>query len=138
MMPGVSLLETVKPSIDSWNSGDLDASLNLAHPEIVWRTASVFPDLDPVYYGHDGLRKFWTGFMDPWEEIRIHVDEVLGESGTAEDGVLVLKVRFTARGRDGVEVNLEVFQVFNVRGGLVTEFRPFLDAGEALEAAGLG
>ena len=27
------------------------------------------PDVDPVYYGHDGFRKFWRDFHEAWETL---------------------------------------------------------------------
>ena len=130
------LLKLLQPGLDAWNTGDLEAALSGIDPEIAWHTAGVFPDIEPVYRGHDGLRRFWATFVEPWECIVLDVAEVLGESGTTEDGRMLTHSRFRARGREGIELDLEVFQLFRVRNGLLVEFRVFAGRDEALAATG--
>lgn len=132
------LLKLLQPGIAAWNSGDLDTAIALIDPEIEWHSAQVFPDIEPVYHGHDGVRRFWATFIEPWEEIELDVVEVLDAIGTPDDGALAIRARFNARGRDGIEVDLDVFQVFKVRARKLVEFRVYLDADEARAAAALG
>jgi ketosteroid isomerase-like protein len=136
--PASALLDHVRPSIDAWNTGDLESAIELIDPEIEWRTARVFPDISPVYRGLAEVRKFWATFVEPWEDIRLEVEEVLHERGTPDDGLVVIRARFRARGREGIELDLVVFQMFRLRSGRLVEFEPFLDAGEALAAADVG
>ncbi len=93
--------------------------------------------MDEVYRGHEGVRRFWAAFVEPWEEIRIGVAEVLAATGSGEDGTITVKARFRARGRDEIELDLDVFQVWRVRAGKLIEFRAFTTADEALAVAGI-
>ena len=51
-----------------WNAGDFEASQEFMR-EIEWRTSSRFSDLEPVYRGLEGVRRFWQDFTAPWERI---------------------------------------------------------------------
>ena len=110
----------------------LDAGIDFLAPDIELHLSGVFPDLDPIYRGHDGVRRFAALFVGPWEELSLNVERLfdLGER------VLTLS-RFEAKGRDGIEVNLEMAHVWTLRGGLVVRMDAYADRGEALEAAGL-
>lgn len=110
----------------------LDAGIHFLAPDIELHLTGVFPDLDPVYRGHEGVRRFAALFIAPWEELSLNAERFfdLGER------VLTLS-RFEARGRDGIEVNLEMAHVWTLRGGLVVRMDAYADRGEALEAAGL-
>ena len=68
-------LDLVTRWYEAWNRDDLDAGLELFHPEVEWHTSGVFPDLDPVYRGHEGLAKVWRQTHDPWEEFRIDMEQ---------------------------------------------------------------
>ena len=110
----------------------LDAGLEFLAPDIELHLSGVFPDLDPVYRGHEGVRRFAALFIAPWEELSLNAERFfdLGER------ILTLS-RFEARGRDGIEVNLEMAHVWTLRGGQVIRMDAFADRGEAVEAAGL-
>jgi hypothetical protein len=38
-------------------------------PDIELHMSGVFPDLPPVYRGHDGVRQFVARFVATWEEL---------------------------------------------------------------------
>src|SRR5437764_10681545 len=48
---------------------DLSQWLDFMAPEIELHLSGVFPDLDPVYRGHDGVREFVARFNATWEEL---------------------------------------------------------------------
>jgi ketosteroid isomerase-like protein len=51
-------VEIARGVYEAWNRGDLEAALDLMHPEIkIDYTAGVFPGLDETYEGHEGARK---------------------------------------------------------------------------------
>ncbi len=91
------------------------------------------PDLDTIFYGHDGYRKLWRYWLDAFEDIRWDPEEILDFG----DRFLV---RAQQRGRgsgSGVAVSEPVFQLFTLRRGLVVRQEDFLDRSKALEAVGL-
>jgi len=112
--------------------GHLDAGLEFMDPEVELHLSGVFPDLDPVYRGHEGVLEFVSLFNAPWEELSVTPQRFfdLGER------VLVLS-RFEARGRDGIEANLPMAHLWTLRDGKVVRMDAFADQQKALEAAGL-
>jgi hypothetical protein len=91
------------------------------------------PDMDTVYRGHEGYRKFWRLWLDAFENIRWDPVEVLDFGEKA-----LVTTRQSGRGSSsGVAVSESVFQLFTWRRGLVIRQEDFLDRTEALEAVGL-
>jgi ketosteroid isomerase-like protein len=50
----------IRASYKAWRDGDLDALLETLDPNVELVTSGSFPDLDPAYRGHDGIRNFWA------------------------------------------------------------------------------
>ena len=50
-------VEIVRSVYSAWSDGDLDAFLAVCDARVELLTSGAFPDLAPVYRGHDGLRK---------------------------------------------------------------------------------
>jgi ketosteroid isomerase-like protein len=98
--PNVAL---VLRGIERWNAGDWEGALEDLDPDVEWHTSGDIPGFDPVYRGHDGVRRFWKAWTETWEAIRIDVEQVVDRG---EDVFLI--ARFHARGRDGVEVDQPV------------------------------
>jgi hypothetical protein len=91
------------------------------------------PDMDTVYYGHDGYRLFWRQWLDAFEDIRWDPAEMIDFGAKA-----LVTARQSGHGSgSGVGLSKSVFQVFTFRGGLVIRQEDFLDRSKALEAAGL-
>src|SRR5918996_966073 len=103
--------EVVRKAYEAWNSGDRDAWLQTLDPSAEWHTSSVYPDLDPVYRGHEGLAEFWRRQHEAWEAHRIDVER-LDEEGDC----FVLEVRFRAKGIDsGLNVDMNAIHAIRVR-----------------------
>jgi ketosteroid isomerase-like protein len=94
----------------------------------------VFPDGE-IVYGHEGIRQGWRRWRGAWQkDFEIHAEEfreldpstifvVVRDSGTAKS--------------TGIKLDRRIFQIWEMRGGLVVRTRHFLDPSEALEAVGL-
>jgi ketosteroid isomerase-like protein len=52
-------VEVIRAIYAAWDARDLDALLELTDPDIEFRTSGYFPDFEPIYRGHQGLRSFW-------------------------------------------------------------------------------
>jgi len=90
------------------------------------------PDMDAVYYGHEGYRQFWRRWLDAFGDIRWDPEELIDFGGKA-----LVTTRQSGHGSgSGVAVSQPVFQVFTLRGGLVIRQEDFSERGKALEAAG--
>lgn len=90
----------VRRAFETFNSGDIDAWLDLLHPEIVWHTRVDEPDAG-VYRGREGLRSLVEMWLEQFEHLRCEGMEYIEEA----DWVLV-PCRFRGRGRgSGIEIN---------------------------------
>jgi uncharacterized protein (TIGR02246 family) len=125
--------ETARAGYAAWNSGDLEAFLEYVHPDLLWITSGVFPGLRSTYSGHDGVREFWQAFMEPWETLEIEIEEFYG---LGPDSAL-MRVRFHARGRQGIEVDLPITNHLVMRDEKLWRFRAYPDWDEALADLGL-
>ena len=111
---------------------DLSGWLEFLAPEIELHLSGVFPDLAPVYRGHEGVHQFVARFNATW-------DELISDAYRYEDlGDRVLSLtHMRGRGRDGIEVVLEMGHVWTFREGQITRMDAFADPRKALEAVGL-
>jgi ketosteroid isomerase-like protein len=125
-------LDVTRHGFAAWNSGDLDAFLEVVHPEIKWVTSGVFPGLRSSYSGHDGIREFWRAFQEPWESLEIELER---SAEVDADSVLVL-VHFHARGRDGIETDRRMANHLTVRDGKLFR-RVYADWDHALAELGV-
>jgi len=127
-------VEAVRRSVDGWNRGDVDAWLELAHPEIEWvsEVAQRIEGSEKVYRGTDEMRRYWDEWHAVWD-VAIAVEEVrdLG------DTILALARIRTRGGVSGVDLEGPVAYVFEFENGLARRARAYLDPERALGAVGL-
>jgi ketosteroid isomerase-like protein len=106
--------ELLLAGYEAWNRDDLDAWIELLHPDVEIHTSGVFPDLAPVYRGHQAAARFWRQMHEPWERFRIDVEQV----EDVEDGAIAA-IRFRAKGVDsGVEVDMRFGMAMTVSEGV--------------------
>ena len=127
-------VDVVRAAWEAWERGDMDAVFDTYDPEIVWdQTRHPTAELSAVYRGHDGVRDFFRAWLAPFDGYYGRADEFI-DAGDA----VVASVRQGGRGKEsGVEVDMLVWQVYRLRGGLIVEIAPYGTRAEALEAVGL-
>jgi hypothetical protein len=74
-----------------------------------------------------------SGWLDPWAEHSIEIDEVLGQGN---DVMAALHLRARGEG-SGIDVDVRLYGHFKVRDGKVAYLFEHQDRDEALRAAGL-
>jgi ketosteroid isomerase-like protein len=117
----------------AWNEDDLEGLLALTHPEAEYHPSGVFPGMDPVYRGEDGIRRWWETFHEPWRQIKV-IPEQIAER---PDGVDVL-IRFEGIGREGIETTMKFINTMEVRDGLLYRLGAQPASEEAIRELGLG
>lgn len=111
---------------------DLEAMIEVAHPEIEFVTHPGFVGQEPAYRGHDGMRR-WLEALEPWESFQVDVEELIDIS---EDTVLSVS-HVTARGTgSGVDVEMRTYDVVTIVDAKIRRRRHYETREEALEAAG--
>jgi ketosteroid isomerase-like protein len=116
----------------AWQAGGAERLIDYVHQDF---EGTVPPELSAEpdrYRGPDGVRRWFAGFEDTLDDVRIVPLEMI-EAG---DRVIV-PVRLTARGAgSGIEVEQDVVQVWRFRDGKVVRLDAFPDLESAREAAG--
>jgi ketosteroid isomerase-like protein len=125
-------VEILRRLHEALNRGDLDNAVQYLHPEVELRPGIVAPDQSSLYRGRDGVQQFFETVYEAFEEQRTDIGEII------EVGDRVLAVEdWRVRGRDGIELQFEVIDLYTFRDGLIVRADGFVDRSEALEAAGL-
>ena len=111
-------------------ANDEAAFRELTHPEIEW---APFEDNHTVFHGLASAVRIRSGWLDPWAEHSVEVEELLGNG---QDVVAALHV--TARGEgSGITVDVHLYGHFKVRDGKVVYLFEHQDRNAALNADGL-
>jgi len=124
-------VDLVRSALEAYNSGDLDALVAIAHPELEYRPAGIWPGLKAVYRGPGGVWEFWRDFAETWESVINDIEDL-----RAQDDRVVALFTIQARGRDGIEVRRQLATIFTTRNGLVFRMTSYASWDEALQAAG--
>jgi ketosteroid isomerase-like protein len=122
-------IEIVRRALERWSSGDLERFIETLDPEIEWRTSGLYPDVDPVYYGHEGFRKFWRDFHETWETLSMELLDAV-----AAGDQVAFSFRFDATGRDGVRASRDQASLVTLRKGLLLRIQNYASWDEAREA----
>jgi ketosteroid isomerase-like protein len=126
-------VEVVRRITRAFNEGDVDALVAELDPNVEWEEQSI-PGVDPVYHGHEGVRRWAQTLLGPeLRSLEVRVDE-LSEAGDA----VIASGRARAEGRSsGVEIEMPLQIVFTFREGQVVRRQVFQRREDALEAVGL-
>ena len=121
--------QLIRRAYAAWSRDDWDGFRAMLHPEVAWYSSGAFPGFEPVYRGHEGVRKWWQDFKDPFETVSIDL-ESLTEHGDA----VLTTVRLGGVGKgSGVAVDLPFFNTFRFRDDTVFRFASFATLDEALD-----
>jgi ketosteroid isomerase-like protein len=117
----------------AWNSGDLETMLQFVHPDLSWVTSGVFPGIRPTYSGQAGFREFWADFVEPWKTLQIEIEEL----HQLDEASLLMRVRFHAVGRDGIEADLPITNHLVMRDQKLYRFKAYAEWEQALDDLGI-
>jgi ketosteroid isomerase-like protein len=122
-------VEVVRAVFRGLDEAGVDGMLPFLHEEFEYFPAEERGSV----HGHNGLRRYFRRWMEAWDEFHLSPTEFLD----AGDYVFV-GAALNGRGRgSGVEVKMEGWQVWLIRGERATRCEEYNDRAEALEAAGL-
>jgi uncharacterized protein len=124
----------VRAGIEASNRGDLDAVVELFAPEIEFHIAPGLGNAG-TYHGRDGFLQGFGGWLEAWDDFTVdRADlEPVGERHVIGD------VRQSGRGHgSGVEVEMRLGYMFELRDGKVVRLHIVHDRDSALGAAEAG
>ena len=126
-------VEVVRRIERAFNKGDIDALVAELHPAVEWEEQPI-PGIDPIYHGHEGVRRWAEAIMgQELGTLQAHV-----EGFTDAGDAVIASTRISGAGQSsGVEVQMQVQLVVTFREGKVARRQVFQRREEALEAVGL-
>jgi ketosteroid isomerase-like protein len=125
-------VEVIARGYTAWNRRDLPGTLEVISADLEFWPLPGFLDLEEVYRGKDGWKRFFETWWEAWTALDLTIDRM----EDLDDQVLAL-VTFNGVGRSsGVEVKLSVAHLWSMRDGLAVRVDVLLP-GTALKAAGL-
>jgi ketosteroid isomerase-like protein len=124
-------VEIAKRTLVAFNDRDIDALSALTTEDFEW-----FPSMNAIegesFLGRDGIRTYFDRLDGAWEYFHI----VAVEWRDQDDMVLLLG-RVEGRGKaSGATADSPLGIAFNLRDGIVSRSRAYLDHGDALKAMG--
>jgi uncharacterized protein len=127
-------VEQLRRGYEAFARGDVEAVLELLHPDVDWQPA-IAPILGvDTVRGRDAVRRFFT--QDLFEGF----DEFRAEPLSFEDfgDIVLVTVRYTGRGESsGIEMDQTFATIYKLRDGKTVKMHDYSTRAEALEAAGL-
>jgi ketosteroid isomerase-like protein len=126
-------VEVIREMLERFNCGDYEGSTAMLHDEVEMHQAAEIPDSD-TYIGKGeflrGLRKWLAGFEPGFQ----YVPEELVDCG---DCVFVRVILHGIGRGSGVELEQEIFHVYEVRDRKASRVLVFWSEEDARQAAGL-
>jgi ketosteroid isomerase-like protein len=134
-MPEEQDVEVVWRAYEAFDSGDRAAFAHFLAPDVEWHSVAAPLVGVGTIRGREAMLKFaFEDMPEAIEGFRARPDEI---TDLGNHRVLVAGV-FQGRGRtSGVEVNMRVASVYEIRDGMVASVRDYGSRDEALEAVGL-
>ena len=124
-------VEIVRQLYSAMNARDVEASAELAHPDVEWIPDSRVGQ-GPIR-GRDNVARFFMEQAEMFEEFRLEPERFR----VTDDKVLVF-VRTTGRGAaSGAGFDIRIGHLWTLRDGLIVRGEGHANREEALEAAGL-
>ncbi|HYU59882.1 MAG TPA: nuclear transport factor 2 family protein [Solirubrobacterales bacterium] len=125
--------EVFHKGIEAFNRRDVEAFLEVCHPDCEWQPFLRARDDDAPYRTTDGIRQWFDATDAAFEGVRKEAIELREANGT-----LLALGRLRYRGRvSGVEVTSPVGWVLEFRDGKIARTRTYLDLDQAVESAAL-
>ena len=122
----------VRGFADSITRGDLDAALDVCHPEVEF--LSVLAVDGKAYLGHAGIRQYFEDVTSAWDEWRVEVHR----TAVVPDGRVVIEMTMHARGREsGLPIAVFAAHIWTLKDGKLLRNQPFREPEPAERAAGL-
>jgi ketosteroid isomerase-like protein len=126
-----SRIDTIRRAYEAYNSGEIDAVLELLDERVELRPPPSSLDPEPLH-GRAAVREYLR--PNTFEDQRAEPEALIEEG----DRVLVV-ARARARGRgSGIEIDQTVFHVLTLAGDRVMRFEVHLERNEALAALKAG
>jgi ketosteroid isomerase-like protein len=124
-------LGIISTAMDAWNRGDWDEALKDVAPDVEFDASSNRGEWRGAHRGRDELKQIWEEFTEPWESVRIEIDEFID----AGEHVVTRQTGWFL-GRNGIQTETHTGWCWTFRDGVVTRLLASNDLDDALEPPG--
>jgi ketosteroid isomerase-like protein len=124
-------LEVARAGYDAFQRSDLETVLALTDPEVEIYLPPTLPN-SGTFRGHEGYLTWLNQWLEAWEQFEIRALEMepVGERH------VVTTVHQSAKGKgSGIEVEMEIAYMTEIRGGRVAALQMYMDHNEAIRVA---
>jgi ketosteroid isomerase-like protein len=119
-----------RAGLEAWSRGGVDEVMEFLDPEIEVHTPTELLNAG-TFHGHKGYRAWLGEWMDAWDEFEL---KVLSAEPVGERHVLVEVYQRATGAGSGVEVEMQVTQMYEVRDGKAIRFHIYPERDRALAA----
>jgi ketosteroid isomerase-like protein len=124
-------VEILRRIEERWNAHDVEAFLDLNHPDAVWLSSESWPETGR-WEGRDSLRDWVRDFIRVWDSVRMEVRESRWEGDR-----VAARCAWVTRGRvSGAEGEMEWAIVLSMRDGRIARGQFYDEYDDALRALG--
>ena len=128
-------VEIVRSLYEAFERRDNEYPFTVYDEEIVWDgRQSPAPDIQQVYHGHEGVRRFWREWLQAWDEIEFELGELIA---AGQQVVAFVNGQRNHARSTGLWLDMPPYaQVWTLSGGNVVRIE-YLSEDEARRAFGL-
>jgi ketosteroid isomerase-like protein len=126
-------VEIIRCFFEAFHRRDVDAAIQYLHPANELYPALTGPGGRGHYRGREEAKEFFELITDVWETMTVEITETIE---TPDNRILSVEL-WRVRGRDGIEIDTELTDVYAFRDGLIVRVDGFRDKAKALDAVGL-
>lgn len=120
--------ETIHVAYEAWSRRDVEALVEVVHPDAEARPILGANIGASVYRGQDGLREWFKDLHQEWETFQTRVTRIDKRGDRA-----LCTIDVHARGRaSGVVIEGEMYHLVELRDGLILRLEAFRDRAEAM------
>ena len=122
--------ETIHVAYEAWSRRDVDALLEVVHPDAEARPILGANIGVSVYRGREGLREWFRDLHQEWEAFETRVTRI---DDRGERALCTIDIH--ARGRaSGVVIDSELYHLLELRDGMILRLEAFRDKDAAMQA----
>jgi ketosteroid isomerase-like protein len=126
----MTIEDVVHRAYEAWSRRDVEALLEVVHPDSEARPILGANIGTSVYRGREGLREWFHDLHQEWETFETTVARIDEQGDCA-----VLTVQVHARGRaSGVVIDDALYHLVEVRDGMIQRLEAFQDKDDAMAA----
>ena len=126
-------VELITRMYRAWNSGDMEALIDVFDAEVEVHPALGAFLASTVYRGHDGVAAWYEETYEPWAELHAEPQRFID---AGERTVVVAALRARVPGGQ-VDVEAELAQVVTVRDGKIVGLDGYEEPDDAFAAVGI-